>query len=362
MVSFSDVKLERDYLFCRALAALVRDVGVGGLDLGSTVELTHLRVQQTFEGSLSLDEGDGEVSTIFGGAGPRRLPEEEPLSKIIEDLNSRFGTNFDPRDRVFFDVVAAKLADRPDIQLLAAHNPVEQFGLAIEKEFTQGVVDQLQVAEDIALSYVDNADLKRMVLDVYAPLLQSRARVANQEHAPVGDLLGPDRESTHLEYKASLRTHAVSGKLYKPLETATIKTVAAFLNGELGGTLLLGVADDGSPVGLAADYATLARAGKDDRDLFTLHLANVLTQAMGAAAASNVRVTVHAVDGHDICRVHVLPSGVPVEATVTVDTKAGREKKTAFYVRVLNGTREITDETERDRYIAGRWPAGGTTS
>ncbi len=88
MVSFSDVKLERDYLFCRALAALVRDVGVGGLDLGSTVELTHLRVQQTFEGSLSLDEGDGEVSTIFGGAGPRRLPEEEPLSQIISELNS----------------------------------------------------------------------------------------------------------------------------------------------------------------------------------------------------------------------------------------------------------------------------------
>ncbi|MEJ7845993.1 MAG: DEAD/DEAH box helicase family protein [Acidimicrobiales bacterium] len=361
VVSFSDVKLERDYLFCRALAALVRDAGVGGLDLGSAVELTHLRVQQTFEGSVALEAGDGEVSTIFSGAGPRRLPDEEPLSKIIAELNSRFGTNFDPRDRVFFDVVAAKLADRPDIQLLAANNPAQQFGLAVEKEFTQGVVDQLQVAEDIALAYVDNAELKRMVLDVYAPLLQSRAKVANQEHAPVGDLLGPDRESTTLEYKASLRTHAASGELYRPLETASVKTVAAFLNSELGGTLLLGVADDGTPVGLAGDYATLRKAGRDDRDLFTLHLANILTQALGAAAASQVRVTMHIVDGHDLCRAHVLPSAVPVEATVTIETKAGLEKKTAFYIRVLNGTREITDPAERDRYIAGRWPAGGAT-
>ena len=43
-----------------------------------------------------------------------------------------------------------------------------------------------------------------------------------------------------LEYTATLRTHADSGETFKPLESATLKTVAAFKNGRAGGTLLIG--------------------------------------------------------------------------------------------------------------------------
>ena len=40
------------------------------LDLGSEVELTHLKLAQTFEGSGSLETGGGEVVAIFSGRGP----------------------------------------------------------------------------------------------------------------------------------------------------------------------------------------------------------------------------------------------------------------------------------------------------
>jgi len=33
-------------------------------------------------------------------------------------------------------------------------------------------------------------------------------------------------------------------------------------------------------------------------------------------------------------------------------------KKTAFYIRIGNGTREITDQIERQKYIASRWGPG----
>lgn len=79
--------------------------------------------------------------------------------------------------------------------------------------------------------------------------------------------------------------------------------------------------------------------------------------AMGDAAVANVTVQVHAVDGKDLCRVHVRPSAFPVEAEVVVDRKGQFERKTAFYVRLANGTREIDDPLERERYIAGRWTA-----
>jgi len=355
IVAFSDTKLERDHLFCRALAALVRADGGGSLDLGEAVELTHLRVEQTFAGSVALQPADGEVSTIFSTGGRQATPDEEPLSQIIAMLNERFGTSWGPEDRVFYDVVADKLAARPDIQQQAAANTPDNFALVVQKEFLSGVVDQLGVAEDMAFGFIGNPDLQAAVLAAYAPLIQGKAKVAHQEHCPIGELLGPDREAKHLEYKSTLRTSATTGELVRVLETAVLKTIAAFLNSTEGGTLLIGVADDGTIHGLESDYVTLAREGKGDRDLFQLHLANILGASMGAAAGTAVSVQFHTIDGHDLCRVHVSPSAVPVEAKVSIDKHGQTEKKTAFYVRLLNGTREL-DDVERDKYVAGRWP------
>jgi hypothetical protein len=42
---------------------------------------------------------------------------------------------------------------------------------------------------------------------------------------------------------------------------------------------------------------------------------------------------------------------------VVVDRKGQFDRKTAFSVRLANGTREIGDPVERQRYIAGRWTA-----
>ena len=85
-----------------------------------------------------------------------------------------------------------------------------------------------------------------MVLAAYLPMIQNKAKVARQENCPIGELLGADKESGTLEYKATLRTHDRDGAIFKPLETASLTTVAAFLNSREGGTLLIGVAGDGS--------------------------------------------------------------------------------------------------------------------
>ncbi|MDQ3689039.1 MAG: hypothetical protein M3406_03205, partial [Chloroflexota bacterium] len=107
--------------------------------------------------------------------------------------------------------------------------------------------------------------------------------------------------------------------------------------------------------GLSSDYASLRKEGKDDRDLFLLHLNQLLVNAMGETVASTVSTQLHTINGDDICRVHVAPSSFPVEANVVVDKGGQLQKKTAFYVRIGNGTWEITDPAERQKYIACRW-------
>ncbi len=354
IVTFTDVKLERDYLFCKALSAFLKEPRYCGIDLGSEVELTYLRMDETFAGSVSLTETEGEVTTIFAGTGRQQEPEEESLSQIIERVNERFGTNFDPTDRVFFDAIAEKLVKRIDVQQSAAANSRANFGLALKKEFLSGVIEQLTAAEDITIKYVDNADLQELVLTAYLPMIYNKAKVAHQEHCPIGELLGAGMESATLEYKATLRTHDTDGAVFKPLETASIKTIAAFLNSRDGGTLLIGVNDDGHVHGLASDYASLVKPDRNDGDVFAQHVANIVSASMGAAAATNIGVQIHHVDGNDICRVHVRPSGFPVEAIVTVDKQGQHVKNTAFYVRVANSTRELSD-LEKDKYLKSHW-------
>ena len=125
----------------------------------------------------------------------------------------------------------------------------------------------------------------------------------------------------------------------------------------------LGYAGDKNPrhsggrlEGLEHDYATLQREGKQDADLFQLHLGQLIKNAVALAAAANVTFAIHHVDGHDLCRVHADPSAHPVWAEVTVAEARGQlAKKQTFFFRYNNGTRSIEAEVEVQRDIAQRW-------
>lgn len=131
-----------------------------------------------------------------------------------------------------------------------------------------------------------------------------------------------------------------------------VKTVAAFLNGRFGGVLLVGVDDVGGVVGLDHDYASLAKEGHADRDRFRLHLTQLLVNAVGEAATSQVIVAIESIDGRDVARLHVEPSAFPVIQEV--------KGVPTLWVRLDAGTRAVTDPAEIDRYIATRWPGTPT--
>ena len=357
VVSFRDTVLERDYRFCRALSSFVRREAGASLDLGSEVELTHLHMEQTFDGSVPLDGAQGIIRAVYDGTGPARDPEASPLSRIIENLNERFGLNLTEADRLHLDSIAQEMVEDETVQRQAAANSLSNFGVQFPQHFENAVVDRLTGAQDFSYQLLDDGELADQVRSVYLPLVYGRAKVAWQEHCPIGELLGPPpKEGAHLEYKSTFRTRADTGELFKPLQTASLKTIAAFLNSREGGTLLIGVADDGSVFGLESDYATLRKPGKDDRDLFGLHLNQAVINALGEAAAVNVGQEILSVGGEDICRIHVKPSGFPVDAEVVeVSGKGQHAKKTVFYGRFGNGTRAITDPSERERYRVQVW-------
>jgi hypothetical protein len=115
----------------------------------------------------------------------------------------------------------------------------------------------------------------------------------------VADLVAGGEGAT-VEFKASLRWGVPEGGVNRALEQSVVKAVAGFLNSREGGTILIGVADDGMVLGLAGDYASSPALG--DRDGFERHLRNLLSSAMGEAVHGFVAVTFHDLGGRSTCR------------------------------------------------------------
>ena len=142
-------------------------------------------------------------------------------------------------------------------------------------------------------------------------------------------------EHETLEFKETLRWDVALNASNKKLEDVVVKTLAAFAN-RIGGTLLIGIADNGEVRGLDRDYSCLG--GSSDK--MQLHFTNLLTNHFGQAyRASRIRVTVADHDGKDICRVDIDRSPSAVFVT-TADSKGNSAER--FFVRSGNSTQELS--------------------
>jgi len=80
-------------------------------------------------------------------------------------------------------------------------------------------------------------------------------------------------ENEQIEFKSSLRTNIHTKKPDKKMEHSVLKTITAFLNTD-GGTLLIGVADNGEIIGIEHD-------GFTKNDKFYQHYTNLIQNHIG---------------------------------------------------------------------------------
>jgi hypothetical protein len=154
-------------------------------------------------------------------------------------------------------------------------------------------------------------------------------------------------EHGRLEFKSSLRWDVRQGNVNRALEKVVAKTAAGFLNSKDGGVLLLGVADDRTVLGLEADYESLRKPDRADRDVFEQHLVQTLIKYLGEATMAFVTVTFHDMGGSDVCQVTVEPAGHPVYLQDNTES--------TLYARAGNSTRPLPVH-EAVRYVSTRWP------
>jgi type I restriction enzyme R subunit len=179
IVRFTDADLERDYVYARALESRLPRSEAEGIDIGSEVKLSHLRTELQSEGSLTLEEGKGDVKAIFSGRGPQHVPEKEQLSAIIDVLNERFGMHLTEADQLLFDQFEETWASDPEVVAQAKNNEYDNFRLVFDRMFLGTVIERMDDNEAIYKRVLDDEEFQRALMDLYATRLYQRLRDAS---------------------------------------------------------------------------------------------------------------------------------------------------------------------------------------
>ncbi|MBI5126787.1 MAG: putative DNA binding domain-containing protein [Candidatus Taylorbacteria bacterium] len=163
-----------------------------------------------------------------------------------------------------------------------------------------------------------------------------------QRVRPLADLLAQG-EGGRIEFKQTLRWDIRKKAVSKEVERAIMKTIIGFLNAD-GGTLVIGVDDDGNVVGLQEDFESLP---KKNRDSFENHFTALVKAMIGIKFRSLIHTRFEKIGEEEVCIIDVEPSSKPAYLI-------GTDGKEEFFVRTGNATNPFR-MSEAEEYIAMRW-------
>lgn len=126
--------------------------------------------------------------------------------------------------------------------------------------------------------------------------LRSKEQISTKEIIEQG-------ESDQVEFKSTLRWNLYAQKKDKAIEKAALKTLAAFMNTK-GGTLIVGVADDGNILGLENDKFA-------NHDKLLLHLTKIVQDRIGILFMKFLQFSIEHINDKDILRIDCQPATTP---------------------------------------------------
>ncbi|MEI6177696.1 MAG: type I restriction endonuclease [Verrucomicrobiota bacterium] len=165
IIPYQDSDLEKLYVFLRHLGVkLPRRKSGPAYHFDDEVRLEYYRLQKISEGSISLSEGvakplDGPTEV---GSGTVR-EEAVPLSRLIDIINDRFGTDWKSPDQLFFDqIIEAAVLDET-LKQAAAVNPEEKFELVFKRLLETLFMERMDQNEEIVARFMNDASLRNLV-------------------------------------------------------------------------------------------------------------------------------------------------------------------------------------------------------
>ena len=165
IIPFQDTDLEKLYTYIRFLLRKLPRGDIGPVyHFDDEVSLKYYRLQKISEGSIALDPG-----VTFEVPGPTSVGtgvahcEEIELSKLIDILNDRFGTEFKPGDQLFFESIREDALADSTIRQAARANTLENFGYVFNKSLEDFFIDRMDQNEEITARFMNEDAFRKAV-------------------------------------------------------------------------------------------------------------------------------------------------------------------------------------------------------
>ena len=165
IIPYQDSDLERLYVYLRYLGTKLPRRGSGPTyTFDDDVRLRYYRIQLREQGSISLAEGQALPLEGPSATGTGLVREERiRLSKLIDVVNDRFGTEFTEADQLFFDQIVEDATADSALAQAANANPAEKFALLFGGHVENLMVERMEQNEDIFGKYMADPTFQSVV-------------------------------------------------------------------------------------------------------------------------------------------------------------------------------------------------------
>jgi len=182
VIPYQDSDLEKLYTYLRHLVTKLPRRKTGPqYSFDDDIRLEYYRLQKISEGSISLKDGKADPLDGPREVGSGMVREQPvPLSRLIDVINERFGTDFTDADQLFFDqIIEAALADE-GLQQAAKANSEDKFALVFNRVLESLFVERMEQNEDIFARFMGDQGFQKLVAswlvgEVYKKLQTSKS-------------------------------------------------------------------------------------------------------------------------------------------------------------------------------------------
>jgi type I restriction enzyme, R subunit len=189
VIPFQDSDLEKLYTYVRFLLNKLPKRPSEKLILDDDVQLKFYRLQKISEGTINLQQGDPATVSGPTAVGTSANNEEQiELSRLIDVVNERFGTDFKPADELFFSQIREEALADSSLQQAALVNSIDNFKFVFDKALEGLFIDRMDQNQEIFARYMNDRQFQEIVAatllrQVYKQI-RERAQSSTAEKVP----------------------------------------------------------------------------------------------------------------------------------------------------------------------------------
>jgi len=165
IVTFEDPQLEKLFIFLKYLIRkLPKRENPLPYEVLEAIDMETYRIEKKVETNLSLENAEGVIDPM-GGGGEKGITEDEKdaLSRIIKEVNERYGTSFNNSDKVILNDLSKRLLESEVLLGSVKNNSKDAAKLKFDQLFQDELVGVLDNHFSLYQKLDQSPELKKFV-------------------------------------------------------------------------------------------------------------------------------------------------------------------------------------------------------